>query len=122
MTLVILCIGGIQNVSASLDNGEVNLEAKLSQNDGDVSGNALFLAQDYRVRLSIQVDNPSHNCDGLAAKMSGIEIIGDFEENDGMCSLNLDTREGDNVPALVAGDEIFVAGNDVFLAGILHFT
>ena len=121
ITIVILSIGGIQSASAGLDNGQVNLEARLIQDYGDGSGKAMFVAQDYRVHLSIEIENMPMNCESFSAKMSGIKVVGDFENNNGVCNLNLDTRQGDTVPAVAAGDEVFVSGNGVTLAGILHF-
>ena len=121
ITIVILSIGGIQSASASLDDGQVNLEARLSQDYGDGSGKAIFVAQDSRVYLSIEIENMSMDCESFSAKMSGVEVVGDFEDNHGVCNLNLDTRQGDTVPAVAAGDEIFVWGNGVTLTGILHF-
>jgi hypothetical protein len=122
ITIVFLGIGGMQFASAGLDNGQVNLEAKLSQEYGEGSGKAMFVAQDYRVRLSIEILNMISDCNSFSAKMSGIAVAGIFEENDGACNLTLDTRAGDTVPAVVAGDEVLVSGKGITLSGILHFT
>src|SRR3989337_173220 len=107
ISIVMLGIGGVQSASAGLDDGQINLEARLNQ--------------DYRVRLSIEIENMSMNCESFSAKMSGVEIVGYFEYNNGVCNLNLDPRQGDTVPAVAAGDEVYVFGNGVTLTGILHF-
>jgi hypothetical protein len=112
---------GMQFASAGLDDGQVNLEAKLSQDFGEGTGKAMFVAQDYRVRLSIEIQNMSSDCKSFSAKMSGVEIAGVFEVNNGVCNLNLDTRAGHTVPAVAAGDEVFVSGEGVTFTGILHF-
>lgn len=122
ITIVFLGIGGTQFASAGLDDGQVKLEAKLSQDFGDGTGKAMFVVLDYRVHLSIEIQNMSSACENFSAKMNGIEVEGDFEEYNGVCNLNLDTRAGDTVPALAAGDEVFVSGDGVALTGILHFT
>ena len=122
ITIVLLGIGGIQFASAGLDDGQVKLEAKLSQDYGDGSGKAMFVALDYRVHLRIEVQNMTSSCENFSAKMNGIEVVGDFEEYNGSCHLNLDTKAGDTVPAVAAGDEVFVFGDGVTLTGILHFT
>ena len=121
ITVVFLGIGGTQFVSASLDDGQVKLEAKLSQDYGDGTGKAMFVLLDYRVHLSIEIQNMSSVCENFSAKMNGVEVAGDFEEHNGVCNLNLDTRTGDSVPAVAAGDEVFVSGDGVTLTGILHF-
>ncbi|KRT61626.1 MAG: hypothetical protein XU09_C0004G0123 [Thaumarchaeota archaeon CSP1-1] len=121
ISIVMLGIGGVQSASAGLDDGQINLEARLNQDYGDGSGKAMFVAQDYRVRLSIEIENMSMNCESFSAKMSGVEVVGYFEYNNGVCNLNLDTRQGDTVPAVAAGDEVYVFGNGVTLTGILHF-
>ena len=121
ISIVILGIGGIQSASAGLDDRQINLEARLNQDYGNGSGKAMFVAQDYRVRLSIEIENMPMNCESFLAKMSGVEVVGDFEDNNGVCNLNLDTRQGDTVPAVAAGDEVFVFGDGVTLTGILHF-
>jgi len=121
ITVVFLGIGGTQFVSASLDDGQVKLEAKLSQDYGDGTGKAMFVLLDYRVHLSIEIQNMSSVCENFSAKMNGVEVAGDFEEHNGVCNLNLDTRAGDLVPAVAAGDEVFVSGDGVTLTGILHF-
>ena len=121
ITIVFLGIEGTQFGSASLDDGQVKLEAKLSQDYGDGTGKAMFVLLDYRVHLSIEIQNMSSVCENFSAKMNGVEVAGDFEEHNGVCNLNLDTRAGDSVPAVAAGDEIFVSGDGVTLTGILHF-
>jgi hypothetical protein len=121
ITIVFLGIGGAQFASAGLDDGQVKLEAKLSQDYGDGTGKAMFVLLDYRVHLSIEIQNMSSGCENFSAKMNGIEVAGDFKEHNGVCNLNLDTRAGDSVPALAAGDEVFVSGEGVTLTGILHF-
>ncbi len=121
ISIVILGIGGVQSASAGLDDGRINLEARLNQDYGDGSGKAMFVAQDYRVRLSIEIENMSMNCESFSAKMSGVEVVGYFEDNNGVCNLNLDTKQGDIVPAVAAGDEVFVFAEGVTLTGILHF-
>jgi hypothetical protein len=121
ITIVFLGIGGTQFASAGLDDGQVKLEAKLSQDYGDGTGKAMFVVLDYRVHLSIEIQNMPSTCENFSAKMNGVEVVGDFEEYDGVCNLNLDTRAGDLVPAVAAGDEVFVSGDGVTLTGILHF-
>jgi hypothetical protein len=121
ITIVFLGIVGTQFASAGLDDGQMKLEAKLSQDYGDGSGKAMFVVLDYRVHLSIEIQNIPSACENFSAKMNGVEVAGDFEEHNGVCNLNLDTKVGDVVPALAAGDEVFVAGDGVTLVGILHF-
>src|SRR3989304_5633558 len=79
ISIVMLGIGGVQSASAGLDDGQINLEARLNQDYGDGSGKAMFVAQDYRVRLSIEIENMSINCESFSAKMSGVEVVGYFE-------------------------------------------
>jgi len=106
ITIVFLGIVGTQFASAGLDDGQMKLEAKLSQDYGDGSGKAMFVVLDYRVHLSIEIQNIPSACENFSAKMNGVEVAGDFEEHDGVCNLNLDTKVGDAVPALAAGDGV----------------
>src|SRR3989337_2974362 len=56
ISIVMLGIGGVQSASAGLDDGQINLEARLNQDYGDGSGKAMFVAQDYRDCLSIEIE------------------------------------------------------------------
>jgi len=122
ITIVFLGIGGTQFAFAGLDDDQIKLEAKLSQDYGNGTGKAMFVVLDYRVHLSIEIQDIPSTCENFSAKMNGIEVAGDFEEHNGVCNLNLDTRAGDMVPAVAAGDEVLVSGDGVTLTGIVHFT
>ncbi len=100
------------------------LETRLSSTaEGEplASGKAKFEKRSDRIRLSVQVE------DVVAAEevevfVDGASIGTVAIDAAGGADINLDSRDGDDVPVLEAGDlvEVRTSGGTVILSGMLH--
>ena len=109
----------------SFHQDKVKLEAELVDDVTDEdSGKAKFEERiGDRIRLSIEIEDVPELCSDFTATIDGIDVIGDFEFDETtpggvQCDLNLDSRDGDTVPAVVIGHEVIVTNGVITLSGI----
>jgi hypothetical protein len=89
----------------------VSLEAPLSASDGsDASGEAKYERRTDRITFSVDVENMQMDGIGrVVVERGGVAVFeGSIDLDDGSGDLNLDSREGDDVPSLRGGDRVRV--------------
>ncbi len=101
---------------------ETKLEVRLASTDADplASGKAKFEMRPDRIRFSTEVEDVESA--GEIRVVAGGNDMGTIAIVDGFADLNLDSRDGDKVPVLEAGDlvEVFnTNGNVLILSGTL---
>ncbi|MFQ5782399.1 MAG: hypothetical protein ACE5GR_05025, partial [Nitrosopumilus sp.] len=105
-------------LSVSVDSlpDKVEFQAELVDNDGKDNGEADFKQRNDRMKLSVEIEDqtPDSTFDVLVAGVSVGQITTD---EDGEGELDLDSRDGDNVPPVADGDDIEVSNADVALLG-----
>ena len=109
--LLVLTVPQLQLVEAG-GGPETKLEGRLS-GTSLASGKAKFEERADRVRFSVQVEDMSSDGNFTVAvngaEVSTITVAG------GLGDLNLDTRDGESVPSLKAGDDVEVSSGGVVI-------
>ena len=118
--VVALSIPAISVVSAG---GGTELEARLTSTSADplASGKAKFEQRSDRTRFSAEVEDISTDGTGFTVTVNG-STVGTLNVVGGIGDLNLDTRDGQTVPDMSAGDTVEVTGPDgtLILTGTLQ--
>ena len=105
------------------DRDRIELEADLIPTNADpfASGEAKFEKRDDRTRFEVEVEDVS-SIGELDVRANGSSVGSITVDENGDGQLELDTRNGDTVPDLEAGDvvEVFNAVGDLILSGTLE--
>jgi hypothetical protein len=121
LTTLTLLMTVVTTVSA--DHNRVRLEAILSSTaaDPDAEGRARFESRPDRAQFRVEVENISVT-DTVDILVNG-NLIATVSLDNGFGELDLNTQDGDTVPALKAGDEVEVVdatdGVTLILVGTL---
>ena len=109
--------GFIEFVDAADD--RTKLEAELiNQSTGKDDGKAKFEQRPDRVTLSVEIEDQKSNS-SFTIKVDGKNLGGFTTDGSGFADINMDSRDGDNIPSVTSGSmvEVFDSNGIVVLSG-----